>query len=254
MLENLPHLPSLIEIFLNPTSLILFVLYGMFISWEVLFPAKSLPKIEHAEIKNIFAFIAFFILSTLLPLLADAYLSTFQLLDLDSLGTAGGAVLGIVFYELGFYVWHRILHDNSKLWKTFHQMHHSSIDNNTNHTFFVNPVDIIGCTLLGSICLVVLFGLSAQASTVIILITTFFAIFKNSNIKTPIWIGYFIKRPESHSLHHEEEGHAHNYSSLTFIDMLFGTFKNPKNLGINEDYYLEISSDQIEEILFKDII
>ena len=56
------------------------------------------------------------------------------------------------------------------------------------------------------------------------------AIFQHANVRTPRWLGYFVQRPESHSLHHERGVHRDNYSDLPVFDMLFGTFRNPRAL------------------------
>jgi sterol desaturase/sphingolipid hydroxylase (fatty acid hydroxylase superfamily) len=79
------------------------------------------------------------------------------------------------------------------------------------------------------------------------------AIFQHANIKTPRWIGYLIQRPESHSIHHGRGIHAYNYSGLPIYDILFGTFKNPKDY-VNETGFYDGASSQILEMMqFKDI-
>jgi len=49
------------------------------------------------------------------------------------------------------------------------------------------------------------------------------------NVRTPHWLGYWIQRPESHCVHHQEGLHHYNYADLPIWDMLFGTFHNPRN-------------------------
>ena len=41
-------------------------------------------------------------------------------------------------------------------------------------------------------------------------------------------LGFFFQRPESHLIHHQEKVHDYNYSDLPIWDMLFGTFRNPR--------------------------
>jgi len=48
------------------------------------------------------------------------------------------------------------------------------------------------------------------------------------NVKTPHWLGYLIKRPESHCIHHLRGWDRNNYSDLPLWDMMFGTFENPR--------------------------
>jgi len=54
-------------------------------------------------------------------------------------------------------------------------------------------------------------------------------LFYHWNVKTPYWIGYLIQRPESHLIHHQDGQHAYNYTDLSLWDMLFGTFRNPRD-------------------------
>jgi sterol desaturase/sphingolipid hydroxylase (fatty acid hydroxylase superfamily) len=49
--------------------------------------------------------------------------------------------------------------------------------------------------------------------------------FYHSNLRTPRWLGYFIQRPEHHSIHHQLGVHGFNYGDITLWDRLFGTFK-----------------------------
>ena len=73
------------------------------------------------------------------------------------------------------------------------------------------------------------FGVSADAAIIINFAATFMGMFQHANIKTPLWVGYFIQRPESHSAHHERGVHARNYGDLPLFDMIFGTFHNPQS-------------------------
>src|SRR3546814_12602375 len=88
---------------------------------------------------------------------------------------------------------------------------------------------MIGWGLLGSLCLVGGFGLSAEAAIVVSVVVTFLSMFQHANIKTPHWLGYLIIRPESHTLHHQRGVHRHNYCDLPLWDMIFGTFRNPRH-------------------------
>lgn len=50
--------------------------------------------------------------------------------------------------------------------------------------------------------------------------------FYHSNLRTPHWLGYFIQRPEHHSIHHQLDVHDFNYGDITWWDRLFGTFRD----------------------------
>ncbi len=66
-------------------------------------------------------------------------------------------------------------------------------------------------------------------------------------------MGYIFQRPESHSLHHAKGIHAYNYSDLPIFDILFVTFKNPKDFFLDTGFYDGASSRIREMVLFKDI-
>nr|WP_299341020.1 sterol desaturase family protein [Allomuricauda sp.] len=253
MKEILTQLPSPIEMILDPTTFIVLGMYAFLMLWEAILPARKLPYVKYWRIKGLVSFIIFFYLSSYLPLIWDGYLASYQLFDLSALGTLGGAFVGVMLYELGVYIWHRSMHKNDALWKIFHQMHHSAERLDSYGAFFFSPMDMIGFTFLGSLCLVVIAGFTPEATTLIILITTFFSIFQHSNIKTPRWIGYIIQRPEAHALHHAKGIHAYNYSDISVFDMLFGTFKNPKKFEHETGFYNGGSSKIWEMLTFKDI-
>ena len=246
-------LPTPLEILLDPVSLVVIAMYAALFLWESLFPGRKLPKVKNATLRGIIAFAVFFYLSSYLPLLWDEHLAKFQLLDLSYIGTLGGGIIGVLLYELGTYVWHKAMHRSNFLWRTFHQMHHSSERLDIPSAFYFSPLDMIGWTVLGSLCFALIVGLSPQAITVVLLATNFLGLFQHANIRTPQWLGYIIQRPESHTVHHEKGVHAYNYSDLPIFDILFGTFKNPKDFEGETGFYLGASARVKDMLLFKDV-
>jgi sterol desaturase/sphingolipid hydroxylase (fatty acid hydroxylase superfamily) len=247
------NLPTPLELLVDPVSLIVLAIYAALMVWELLFPARKLPSIKYWKIKGMLAFALFFYLSSYLPIIWDTHLAAFQLLNLTSLGTYWGAFTGIMIYQLGVYCWHRAMHTNNFLWKVFHQMHHSAERLDSFGAFYFSPMDMIGFTFLGSLCLVVIAGFTPEATTLIILGSTFLSIFQHSNIKTPAWIGYIIQRPEAHTVHHAKGVHAYNYSDIPVYDMIFGTFRNPRDYEHETGFYEGASSRVWEMMTFKDI-
>lgn len=249
----LQNLPNPWEVLIDPISLIVLGMYGVLMVWEAVFPARKLPKMKFWKLRGLTSFAVFFYLSTYFPLIWDTYLVDYQIFDLTALGTWWGAFVGIMIYEFALYVWHRSMHKNDRLWKVFHQMHHSAERMDSYGAFYFSPMDMIGFTFLGSLCLVVVAGFTAEASTLFILITTFLGIFQHSNIKTPAWIGYFIQRPEAHTVHHAKGIHAYNYSDIPIFDIIFGTFKNPKGYENETGFYHGASARVWDMITFKDV-
>jgi sterol desaturase/sphingolipid hydroxylase (fatty acid hydroxylase superfamily) len=245
--------PTPIDILLDPISITVFALYAVLIVLEAVFPARRLPAVAGWKMRGAISFIAFFFLSSYLPLLWGEYFARFRLLDLTGLGTWGGALAGLMLYEAGVYFWHRSMHGSTVLWRTFHQMHHSAERIDTWGAFWFSPLDMAGWTLLSSICLTLVFGVTPEAATVVLLATTFLSIFQHANIRTPHWIGYLIQRPESHSRHHERGVHAGNYSDLPLFDILFGTFHNPREFAAHAGFYDGASSRLLEMIWFRDV-
>ena len=246
-------MPTPLEILFDPLSLVILVMYGGVILWESIAPGRKLPIVKYWKLRGLTSFAIYFYLTSYLPLFIDPVLQPFQLIDLSDMGTFIGGVIGILSYEFGVFLWHWSMHKSDFLWRTFHQMHHSAERMDSFGTFYFSPLDMIGWSLLGSVCFSLFLGLSPQAITVMLLSTTFFGMFQHANIKTPRWLGYIIQRPESHTLHHAKGIHEHNYSDLPIFDLLFGTFSNPKGFEYETGFYQGASARVGDMLLFKDV-
>jgi sterol desaturase/sphingolipid hydroxylase (fatty acid hydroxylase superfamily) len=246
-------MPTPLDILLDPISLTILAMYGTLMLWEAIFPGRKLPEVKFWKIKGLTAFVIFFYLSSYLPMVINPYLEPYRLFDLTGLGTVAGGVFAVLLYELGVFAWHYSLHRSDFLWKRFHQLHHSAERLDTYGAFYFSPLDMIGWTVLGSVCFSVIAGLSAQPITIMLLVTNFFSIFQHANINTPQWLGYIVQRPESHTLHHAKGIHRYNYSDLPLFDILFGTFKNPKEFEHEVGFYHGASSRVGDMILGKDV-
>lgn len=241
-------MPTPFEILMDPISLVLLAIYSGLIILEAFIPGQQLKKINGWIPKSLLVFVIYFYLSTYLPLLWDKYLLPYQLVNLQQVNPYISTFIAILVFELLIYIWHRTMHRTTWLWRAFHQFHHSAERLDTFGAFYFSPLDMVGFTLLSSLTLSIGVGLSPHAITWFLYITMFLAIFQHTNIKTPCWIGYFIQRPESHSVHHQKGIHAYNYSDLPIFDIIFGTFKNPKNFAKETGFY-DGSSTKIKELL-----
>jgi sterol desaturase/sphingolipid hydroxylase (fatty acid hydroxylase superfamily) len=245
-------MPTPIEILMDPISLIVLGIYAALILLEALIPARALPTVKGWKTRSMVVFGVYFFGSSYLPLIWGESLAQFQLFDLTNLNPFVGATIGVLLFELFVYVYHRAMHRTHWLWRAFHQMHHSAERVDTFGAFYFSPLDIIGFTFLSSIALTLL-GLSAQAATYTLYFTTFLAVFQHANIRTPQWVGYLVQRPESHNLHHARGVHQFNYSDLPLFDILFGTFRNPKEFVEHNGFYDGASARIPEMLAFKDI-
>src|SRR5690606_16702970 len=133
----------------------------------------KLPYVKGWKVKGVISFFFFFFLSSYLPLLVDPFLSQYQLVNIDDWDIAYATITGILVYEFALYSWHRFIHSSGVMWRSFHQMHHSAERIDSYGAFFFNPLDMIGFTLLGSICFAVIMGLPPQAATITLLTTNF---------------------------------------------------------------------------------
>jgi ABC-2 type transport system ATP-binding protein len=156
-------MPSLIDVLTDPISLTVFALYAALIAWEWLVPARPLPRSKAWAARGLIAFAAYFLVSTYLPLLLTEYLQPWQLFDLSHLNVFAGATIGVLAYELVGYFYHRSMHASNVLWRGLHQMHHSAERIDTFGAFWFHPTDMIGWTVVSSVALTLIVGLSAQA-------------------------------------------------------------------------------------------
>jgi sterol desaturase/sphingolipid hydroxylase (fatty acid hydroxylase superfamily) len=158
----------------------------------------------------------------------NGWMSQHRLWSADGLGTTGGALLGYVVVTFIYYWWHRWRHESSFLWRWVHQVHHSPQRIEVITSFYKHPVEIVVNSLLSSAILYLGVGLGPRAASLAVLLTGLAELVYHWNIRTPHWLGYIFQRPESHCVHHQEGLHSFNYGDLPIWDMLFGTFRNPK--------------------------
>ena len=250
-MENTYPIP--IEILADPVAQIIIGMFAVLAVWEMVAPAKKLPEIRGWKLRGLISFAAYFFLSSYLPMFTDGYLAEYQLFDLTSLGTVGGTIAGVFVFQFGTWLWHRSMHASDFLWHAFHQMHHSAERLDMYGANYFSIADMIGWTLLGSVCLVLGIGITAEAATLTLLIVTFMAFLSHTNIRTPRWLGYITVRPESHSVHHQRGSHRNNYCELPVIDMLFGTFVNPETFVKEYGFYDGASARVIDMHLFRDV-
>ncbi len=223
-------------------------LFAGFASLELVSQGRRFPAVAHWRIRGVAFLLLYLALSTYAPLFWDGWLGEHRLFAADTLPLWAQIAGGFLALELGIYAWHRTMHNVPALWRWFHQMHHSAERVDIWGALYFHPFDVLGFTFVGSLALVLGFGVSAEAAIAINLLATFFGLFQHANIKTPHWLGYIIQRPESHSCHHERGVHARNYSDLPFWDIVFGTFHNPKEFT-GEVGFFEGSSKKLAPML-----
>jgi sterol desaturase/sphingolipid hydroxylase (fatty acid hydroxylase superfamily) len=159
----------------------------------------------------------------------EKWLSAYSLFRLsDHVGNIGGGVIAYVIATFIFYWWHRWRHTVDFLWTRFHQIHHSPQRLEVITSFYKHPLEMTVNSVIGSLLVYTVLGLNPEAGAIYTLCTALGEFFYHTNVKTPQWVGYIFQRPEMHRIHHEYEKHSHNYGDIVWWDMLFGTYRNPK--------------------------
>jgi sterol desaturase/sphingolipid hydroxylase (fatty acid hydroxylase superfamily) len=130
-----------------------------------------------------------------------------------------------------FYWWHRARHKSNVLWRVFHQVHHSPSRIELLTAFYKHPVEIVADSMLSSALLFSVLGASPEAGAWFNVFAVIGEYFYHSNLHTPHWMGYFLQRPEHHSIHHELDVHEFNYGDITWWDRLFGTFRDTEEFA-----------------------
>lgn len=118
-------------------------------------------------------------------------------------------------------------HEVDWLWRGFHQIHHSPQRIEVITSFYKHPGEMIVNSILGSLLVYALLGLSLEAGAVYTACTALGEFFYHTNVTTPRWIGFVFQRPEMHRIHHQHGRHRNNYGDIVWWDMLFGTYENP---------------------------
>ena len=148
--------------------------------------------------------------------------------------------MGFALTSFVAYWWHRAMHHSDLLWRVFHQLHHSPRRIESLSAFYLHPFDAIAATILNGICCYTILGLNIYGTAISLLAAAIYNIFIHADLKTPYWLGYIIQRPEMHRVHHQHMHHKQNYG-LAIFDLMFGTFKNPK------EYINEVGFDKERE-------
>jgi sterol desaturase/sphingolipid hydroxylase (fatty acid hydroxylase superfamily) len=120
-------------------------------------------------------------------------------------------------------------------------------------SFYKHPIEIVADSMLAGFLIYCVFGGSALAGAW----TSFFGAtgeyFYHSNTRTPVWLGYFIQRPEHHSIHHQLGVHRYNFGDITLWDRLFGTFKEAEEFA-PQCGFPGRNEERLKEMLcFKDV-
>ena len=233
---------------------IIFGVFGFCFLLERLLPGWKLPEVPTWTIRVLAVNFVQLGVVTLAGLSWEKWLSRESLFHLsDYVPDAAGGMIAYFIATFVFYWWHRWRHEYDFLWTRFHQIHHSPQRLEVITSFYKHPLEMTVNSVIGSLLVYTLLGLSPEAGAVYTLCTALGEFFYHTNVKTPQWIGYVFQRPEMHRIHHEYEKHSRNYGDIVWWDMLFGTYRNPKEFRSTCGFDPEKEQQLFDMLRFKDV-
>ena len=170
-------------------------------------------------------------------------------------GHLPGPAEGAVAWFIGtfvFYWWHRLRHASDFAWRALHQVHHSPARIEAITSFYKHPLEIVANSIISSALVFGLLGGSLAAAAWFNVFAAIGEMCYHSNVRTPIWFGYFLQRPEHHSIHHEYGVHNFNFGDITWWDRLFGTFREAEGFTAACGFEAGAESDLARMLIFKE--
>jgi sterol desaturase/sphingolipid hydroxylase (fatty acid hydroxylase superfamily) len=184
----------------------------------------------------------------------ERWLSSYSIFHLSHhLPDWAGGLVAYFIATFVFYWWHRVRHTSDFLWTHFHQIHHSPQRLEVITSFYKHPVEMVVNSIIGSLLVYTLLGLSPAAGAIYTFCTAIGEFFYHTSVKTPRWVGYVFQRPEMHRIHHQHNRHRNNYGDIVWWDMLFGTYENPRDFTATCGFKAEDEERLGEMLRFVDV-
>lgn len=205
------------------------LLYAVMLATETRWPARQFPPRRGWRWLGCAFLVLIMATGAVVPLLLPLeWLAAHRWLDGTGLGIAGGTLVGWFVLSGVNYAYHRSAHALPLLWRLCHQLHHSPQRVDIPGAVLFHPVEMAVQVLLQLFVTVIVLGLAPLAAALTGVVAAFYGLFQHWNVRTPQWLGYLIQRPEAHCMHHRMGLHAYNYGDLPWWDIMFGSFRNPR--------------------------
>lgn len=164
--------------------------------------------------------------------LFSGWIAEHSLLTLPaSSGPLGNSLIIFLVASFCAYWWHRLTHASKVLWRMVHQLHHSPARVEALTAFYLHPLDSFLAAMLNALIAYFVLGATGLEAGLALAYTVVFNLVAHADIKTPWALGLVLQRPEMHRQHHESGQHKNNYG-LPLWDMLFGTWRNPRERAL----------------------
>jgi len=138
--------------------------------------------------------------------------------------------LAVVLMDYTLYLWHRLMHRSSMIWR-FHLPHHADLDLDASTAVRFHFSELV-LSVPWRAGQVVVIGVSPSALSLWQTALMLSILFHHSNVRLPIelerWMCRLIVTPRLHGIHHSivrAEQESNFSSGLTLWDMLHGTMK-----------------------------
>lgn len=233
---------------------IIFAAFAFCFILEKVIPGWSLPKVSTWPLRVLLVNAVQIGVVVIAGMTWERWLSTWSLFHLSHhVSPIIGGVIAYFIATFIFYWWHRWRHEHDFLWIGFHQIHHSPQRLEVITSFYKHPGEMVVNSIIGSLLVYALLGLSAKAGAVYTLCTALGEFFYHTNVRTPRWVGFFFQRPEMHRIHHQYGRHKNNYGDITWWDMLFGTYENPTEWLYSCGFDEEKERRLMDMLIYKDV-
>jgi sterol desaturase/sphingolipid hydroxylase (fatty acid hydroxylase superfamily) len=236
------------------TYIVIFGVAAAFLALERLLPGRELPHSRGWHLRAWLLNMAQLGIVVLGGYTWSKWLQGPSLFSID--GDLPAFAQGLVCWFVGtfvFYWWHRARHASDFLWRTLHQIHHSASRIETLTSFYKHPLEIALNSALSSAIIFVLLGASVEAGAWYSLFAALGEFCYHMNVRTPRWFGWFLQRPEHHSIHHQLGVHHYNYGDITWWDRLFGTFAEADAFSPRCGYRGDRERRLAEMLVFRDV-
>ena len=151
-----------------------------------------------------------------------------------------------------YYWWHRLRHQPG-WWTVFHQIHHSPARIEILTSFYKHPLEILTNAALSAFLLYPVLGCSLLGAFWYNFFAATGEYFYHANLRSPRWLRLFIQTPELHSIHHQQDVHAYNYSDLPLWDRLFGTYRDAPDFAPRCGFHGDAEQKLGSMLLFQDV-
>lgn len=186
-----------------------------------------------------------------LPAVIASALAGHTLFDLSALSLWIAVPLVVLATSFVGYWLHRATHRSDRLWRWAHQMHHSAERVDIPGFAYGHPIEhVLAVVVITPV--VALLGVSPEAAAIGGFLGYVLGLFQHMDLRTPQWLGYLVQRPEQHAVHHIRGVHAYNYG-LPLFDLLFGTFRNPRDVVEPAGFWDGASSQVVAMLIGRDV-